>query len=150
MESLTYFSKFLGCEIPEILVLIATFDTNTNTETNLCLSDAIFSDTNANGIPVNLGSCIDVDFNNSLYGDLDGDGVVNVIDAVILVNAVLNGENISGGDLNSDGIVNILDIVILVEYILNAEAVEIEDADINDDGDVNILDIVQLVNIILS
>jgi len=100
------------------ILLIATFDTNTNTETNLCLSDAIFSDTNANGIPVNLGSCIDVDFNNSLYGDLDGDGVVNVIDAVILVNAVLNGENISGGDLNSDGIVNILDIVILVNLIL--------------------------------
>ena len=49
---------------------------------------------------------------------MDGDGVVNVIDAVILVNAVLNGENISGGDLNSDGIVNILDIVILVNLIL--------------------------------
>ena len=100
------------------ILLVATFDTDTNTETNLCLNDAIVSDTNANGVSVTLGSCIEVDFNNSLYGDLDGDGVVNVIDAVILVNAVLNGENISGGDLNSDGIVNILDIVILVNLIL--------------------------------
>ena len=53
------------------------------------------------------------------------------------------------GDLNNDGIVNILDIVILVEHILNP-VVELDGADINDDGDVNILDVVQLVNIILN
>ena len=44
---------------------------------------------------------------------------INAIDAVILVNAVLNGENISGGDLNSDEIVNILDIVSLINIILS-------------------------------
>ena len=53
------------------------------------------------------------------------------------------------GDLNNDGIVNILDIVILVEHILSQAAVELDGADINDDGDVNILDVVQLVNVIL-
>ena len=58
--------------------------------------------------------------------------------------------NYTIGDINNDGIVNILDIVILVEHILNPAAVELEGADINDDGDVNILDIVQLVNIILN
>ena len=67
-----------------------------------------------------LSFCVvfDVNFNNSLYGDLDDDGVVNVIDVVILVNTVLNSENTPGWDLNSDGIINILDIVIIVNLIL--------------------------------
>ena len=54
------------------------------------------------------------------------------------------------GDLNNDGIVNILDIVILVEHILSSAAVELEGADINDDGNIDVLDVVQLVNIILN
>ena len=54
------------------------------------------------------------------------------------------------GDINNDGIVNILDIVILVEHILSPATVELDGADINDDGDVNILDVIQLVNIILN
>ena len=57
------------------------------------------------------------------------------------------------GDVNLDGIVNILDIVQNVNYILgnldfNDE--QIVQADFNQDGDVNVLDIVQAVNHILS
>ena len=54
------------------------------------------------------------------------------------------------GDLNNDGIVNVLDIVILVEYIINSETIGLDGGDINNDGDVNILDVVQLVNTILN
>ena len=53
------------------------------------------------------------------------------------------------GDANQDGILNILDIVILINHILDIEAIELESADLNNDGVVNILDIVVLVNIIL-
>ena len=57
------------------------------------------------------------------------------------------------GDVNLDGVVNILDIVQNVNYILgnsNFTYEQILQADFNQDGDVNILDIVQIVNHILS
>jgi hypothetical protein len=57
------------------------------------------------------------------------------------------------GDVNLDGIVNILDIVQNVNYILgNLDFTDeqIVQADFNQDGDVNVLDIVQAVNHILS
>ena len=56
---------------------------------------------------------------NVLSGDLNSDGIVNILDVVILVNAVLNSEDLVGADLNSDEEVNVLDIVILVNLILN-------------------------------
>ena len=54
------------------------------------------------------------------------------------------------GDLNNDGVVNILDIVILVEHILSPAALVLDGADINSDGNVNVVDIVLLVEIILN
>ena len=57
------------------------------------------------------------------------------------------------GDVNLDGIINILDIVQNVNYILgnlNFTDEQIVQADFNQDGDVNVLDIVQTVNHILS
>jgi len=56
---------------------------------------------------------------NTLNGDLNGDGIVNVLDIVQTVNLVLTNEYEENGDLNEDGIVNILDIVQLVNIILN-------------------------------
>ena len=54
------------------------------------------------------------------------------------------------GDINNDGNIDVLDVVILVNYILNGDTSELDGADINNDGEVNVLDIVALVNIILS
>ena len=54
------------------------------------------------------------------------------------------------GDFNLDGILNILDILILVNHILNKEAIELDSADINNDNNFNILDLLQLINIILG
>ena len=54
------------------------------------------------------------------------------------------------GDINNDGNIDVLDIVIMVNYILNGDTSELGGADINNDGEVNVLDIVALVNIILS
>ena len=58
----------------------------------------------------------------------------------------------SDGDINNDGISNILDIVGLVGFVLGTAEFTYEQqatADMNIDGIVNILDIVQLVNFIL-
>ena len=61
------------------------------------------------------------------------------------------------GDVNGDGIVNIQDIVIMIEYILNTnigvipnQSIFIRIADINNDGGVNILDVIALINNILD
>ena len=56
---------------------------------------------------------------NSLQGDVNTDGVVNILDIVLLVNLVLNDEYNATADLNSDGVINILDSVILVNIILS-------------------------------
>ena len=55
-----------------------------------------------------------------ISGDLNGDGLINVLDIVVLVNIVLgNTEPLGDGDLNDDGVLNILDVVMLVNIILN-------------------------------
>ena len=58
-------------------------------------------------------------FDNTLSGDLNGDGAVNVLDVISVVNLVLENEYQVTGDLNNDGEVNILDIVALVNIILS-------------------------------
>ena len=52
-------------------------------------------------------------------GDINGDGINNVLDVVSLVNGGL-GENseICPGDMNQDDILNVLDVVLLVNTIL--------------------------------
>ena len=55
-----------------------------------------------------------------LSGDINNDGLVNVVDVISLVNIVLsNSGNAGATDLNSDNQTNILDIVFLVSLILD-------------------------------
>ena len=54
------------------------------------------------------------------------------------------------GDINGDGNINVLDVVMLVDHILNPDTSELESADINSDGNIDVLDVVALVNIILG
>ena len=55
-------------------------------------------------------------------GDVNDDGVLNVVDVVQMVSHVLGanslGENECHADLNGDGVVNVVDIVIIVNTIL--------------------------------
>jgi hypothetical protein len=51
-------------------------------------------------------------------GDLNGDGTINVVDIVMLVDIILYGGSNPAGDFNSDGTINVVDIVMLVDYIL--------------------------------
>ena len=56
-------------------------------------------------------------------GDLNFDGLINVIDVVSMVNGILQGtfteEQFSVADLNGDGLINVIDIVSLVNIILS-------------------------------
>ena len=52
---------------------------------------------------------------------MNGDGVLNVLDIVILANLILyGGDSNPAGDLNQDDSLNILDIVSLVNLILDS------------------------------
>jgi len=57
------------------------------------------------------------------------------------------------GDINEDGFINILDAVILISTILNQEPLDYQEfmtSDINLDGSINILDVIFIINIVLS
>ena len=55
----------------------------------------------------------------TITGDVNNDGIINVLDIVQTVSLILTGEYEENSDLNEDGIVNILDIVQLVNIILS-------------------------------
>ncbi len=58
------------------------------------------------------------------------------------------------GDVNIDGIVNVLDIVMVVNHIVDISSITDSDAlcnaDYNSDGIINVLDIISIVNIIIG
>ena len=56
---------------------------------------------------------------NSLTGDINDDAVVNVLDAIQIVNIALGTQSLDlAADLNEDGVVNVLDVVQVVNIIL--------------------------------
>ena len=57
-------------------------------------------------------------------GDINNDGVLDILDIVNLVNIIMNSTDISdlescASDINNDSVIDILDIVNLVNQILN-------------------------------
>ena len=62
-------------------------------------------------------------------------------------------QSAASGDVNQDGIVNILDVVLMVGAIMGdntLDATQFQAADINGDGVVNVTDVVVIVNLLLS
>jgi len=53
------------------------------------------------------------------YGDINQDGILNVIDAVEMVSLVINNNFDPLSDINNDNSVNVLDVVLLIDLILN-------------------------------
>ena len=53
------------------------------------------------------------------FGDLNADGVVNVVDIITLINQIVSGDvNYEAADLNQDGVVNVIDIINLVNQVM--------------------------------
>ncbi len=57
-----------------------------------------------------------------LPGDVNGDGTVNVLDIVRLVNIILGdpptSQEFTAGDMNEDGVLNVLDVVLIVNAVI--------------------------------
>ena len=56
---------------------------------------------------------------DTLLGDTNGDGILNILDIVLMVNMVLDDGYDEIADMNGDGVINVLDIVTLINTILN-------------------------------
>jgi hypothetical protein len=89
-----------------------------------CWLVARFSYNPANpGEPVSYLS--NVDNQVGIAGDINGDGVVDITDAVALINRYLSGTtdtlNLSIADMNNDGVVDITDAVAIVNKYLRNE-----------------------------
>jgi hypothetical protein len=56
---------------------------------------------------------------NQVLGDVNGDGILNVLDVVLMVNMILADEYDVIADMNEDGSLNVLDVVMLVNNIIN-------------------------------
>tara|TARA_B100000029_G_scaffold301811_1_gene294681 strand:- start:548 stop:1804 length:1257 start_codon:yes stop_codon:yes gene_type:complete len=54
-----------------------------------------------------------------LFGDLNQDNTINILDVITLVSLILNPNTEISGDLNSDDLTNIQDIIILLNIILS-------------------------------
>ena len=63
--------------------------------------------------------------------DFNTDCDVNVLDVILLVGAVVNGDDLAGSDLNGDGATNVIDVVWLVNSILSPRTADATDAIIN-------------------
>ena len=116
----TIFSKIINKEIPAEIIY----------EDDLAL--AIYAEhTNKNIIPIDAAEvsnwggsvhCLSMEIlraDESQFGDINEDGVINVLDVVLILGFVLNNEYNESSDLNLDGTLDILDIVLLVNIILN-------------------------------
>ena len=58
---------------------------------------------------------------NTFAGDINGDGILNIQDIILIITMVLSGDYSTLADMNEDGTVNILDIVLVAFIILNPE-----------------------------
>ena len=59
-------------------------------------------------------------YDGILIGDLNEDGLLNILDLVVLINIILYDEGGSpAADVNGDGVYNVLDVVMLASIILS-------------------------------
>jgi len=60
-----------------------------------------------------------VEIEQFFLGDLNFDGIINILDVILTVNVVLESQYNPSADLNSDGQVDVIDIVQLVNIVIN-------------------------------
>ena len=92
-------------------------------------------------------------FDFSINNILDTLNIIFEPHQEIQQNIYINSNNINLGDVNQDGIINILDIINIVNIILEnyiPNPFEYQLADFNNDNNINVLDIIGIVNIILD
>jgi len=116
--------SFTGGTIPAGADILTTLTFTGSGTVEICLSDAIISDTAGDGLATNFGFSPCTTFNTGMAGDINGDLIVNILDVVQLVGIILDtldatDSQLAAADINNDSIINILDIVQVINIILN-------------------------------
>ena len=83
---------------------------------NLLLSGALESISYAIEFSVTLTA--EGEKSTVLLGDMNGDGMVNLLDVSLFVDAILNGKLVPEADVNQDGAVNLEDVAPFVELLV--------------------------------
>ena len=64
------------------------------------------------------GTCIEIVPPDDNLGDINFDGILNVLDIVLMVNLILSNEYILIADVNEDGFVDVLDVVMMANILI--------------------------------
>lgn len=83
--------------------------------TDISITDIVLSTANAS----NYSS--DMEVIGTPKGDADGDGVVDVADAVRIINLCLNSEYAPKADVDADGVVDVADAVAVINIIMKSK-----------------------------
>ena len=59
-----------------------------------------------------------IECEENILGDINGDEILNVLDIVLMIDIILNDEYSLVADVNEDGFVNILDVIIMVNILV--------------------------------
>ena len=99
---------------------IIRFDSNImpgNVELILTMNSNYYNNTNYN---IETEFSLEVLERPLIFGDINNDSFINVVDVVMIVSIILNnGEYNIFGDVNNDGFLNVVDVVMIVSWILN-------------------------------
>lgn len=73
-----------------------------------------------NNVRISRAQKYSIDFLDAeIWGDINDDGLVNVVDVVLMVNFILYGGASDAADMNNDAEVNVVDVILVVNIILD-------------------------------
>ena len=117
--------SLIGSTIPpgENTLTTISYSINENSDTEICLDNGIFSSVEGIGLPITYDECVTLTTQSITMGDINFDGMIDILDVVQLVGEVLdsgqlNNNQLIAADINNDDILNILDIIALINIIL--------------------------------
>jgi hypothetical protein len=93
----------------------------------VCITNLVLSSSMGTPVFTDVGDCITLDLIEP--GDVNFDGVINVVDIVLVVNYILdalvpNYEETLAADYNQDGLINVVDVVSMVSLVLDTSISE--------------------------
>ncbi|MBO7137051.1 MAG: dockerin type I repeat-containing protein [Bacteroidaceae bacterium] len=96
------------------------------------------------GTPAVLNLLVD---SGTILGDLNGDGKVDIADAVAVLNIIADGKYNKNADINNDQKIDIADFVAILNIMTQQSSIT---GDLNGDGKVDIADAVTVLNIMAT
>ena len=118
LASLSYEGIYLGSAYAEGNAAVILLEQDISSYTELTLTVTGYNTTSIIESVLVGSGCV-----QDIFGDINGDSILNILDIIILVNIILGIDveddcQVQLSDVNEDGILNILDIVIVVNTIL--------------------------------